>query len=330
MFDSGISASSLISGLKDEIDVAIPISNKSYVESLNSLEQLLYTEIIKEQKSAFCEASVTVDLSQIPVGSGEKAISFEDIYAVYDRCGTQLKKTNLASSDIFSACWYKDGNKLGSKTNIYTTLPNRKSTPLYKFTFHEMSDTSYGISGVSEKLPDTVIIPSKYNEKPVTILLSSSGFDENVKRIIVPNSVTGISGGFFDNCVNCIVEIPASVITFGADIFTLESNNIVVCEEGSQAETYCIDNNIAYYYDILSFIYFVRPTLKTVNSSDVVGSGNVMLPVEFIDLAKAKLRADAYKIANEDALAAKWIADYNVLLENFKAWMDGKRANFGF
>ena len=76
-------------------------------------------------------------------------------------------------------------------------------------------------------------------------------------------------------------------------------------------------------------IYFVRPALKTVNSSDVVGSGNVMLPVEFIDLAKSKLRADAYKIANEDNLAAKWMNDYNVLLETFKEWMDRKRPHFG-
>jgi len=54
-----------------------------------------------------------------------------------------------------------------------------------------------------------------------------------------------------------------------------------------------------------------------------------MLPIEFIDLAKAKLRGEAYKVANEDSLAAKWINDYNMLVETFKAWIERERANFG-
>lgn len=200
MFDSGISASSLIAGLKNEIDVAIPISNRSYVDSLNSLEQLLYTEIIKEQKSVVCDADTAVNLSSLVVGENEKSIVFEDVYTVFDSSGTQLKKTTLASGQIFSNAWYK----------------------------------------------------------------------------------TGVS-------IFCDTDNAGSV----------------------------------------TVIYFVRPALKTVNENDVVGAGNVMLPVEFIDLAKAKLRGDAYKIANEDALAAKWLNDYNVLLETFKEWVEQKRPHFG-
>jgi hypothetical protein len=54
-----------------------------------------------------------------------------------------------------------------------------------------------------------------------------------------------------------------------------------------------------------------------------------MLPAEFIELAKAKLRGESYKYANEDGLAAKWLNDYNALLETFKVWVQSKSANFG-
>ena len=76
----------------------------------------------------------------------------------------------------------------------------------------------------------------------------------------------------------------------------------------------------------VKIVYFVKPELKT---TDNIGTKNVMIPVEFIDLAKAKLRGEAYKVANEGELAAMWINDYNVLLETFKAWLSGKQPEFG-
>lgn len=93
---------------------------------------------------------------------------------------------------------------------------------------------------------------------------------------------------------------------------------------------YKIQNNIGLNLkkqaEKLKIIYFVRPALKT---EDNISTEYVMLPVEFIDLAKAKLRGEAYKVANEDSIAAKWINDYNVLLETFKAWISGKQSEFG-
>lgn len=76
----------------------------------------------------------------------------------------------------------------------------------------------------------------------------------------------------------------------------------------------------------VKIVYFVKPELKTTNN---ISTKNVMIPVEFIDLAKAKLRGEAYKVANEGELAAMWINDYNVLLETFKAWLSGKQPEFG-
>lgn len=81
--------------------------------------------------------------------------------------------------------------------------------------------------------------------------------------------------------------------------------------------------------DELTIIYFVRPALVTVTEKDEINDANVMIPVEFIDLAKSKLRGEAYKLANEDNLAAKWINDYNVLLETFKAWITSRASSLG-
>lgn len=73
-------------------------------------------------------------------------------------------------------------------------------------------------------------------------------------------------------------------------------------------------------------VYFVKPELKTV---DNLNATDVMVPIEFVDLVTAKLRGEAYKVANEDSLAAKWLNDYNILLETFKAWLSVKRPEFG-
>lgn len=93
---------------------------------------------------------------------------------------------------------------------------------------------------------------------------------------------------------------------------------------------YKISNNIGVNLkkepEKVKIIYFVKPELKT---TDNISTLNVMIPLEFIDLAKAKLRGEAYKVANEGELAAMWINDYNVLLETFKAWLSGKQPEFG-
>ncbi|MBQ3114864.1 MAG: hypothetical protein IJC06_01905 [Clostridia bacterium] len=202
MFNSGISAKDLVAQLKNEVDVAIPISNASYVSWLNSLEQLLYTELIQEQGKIELDSvsSGVIGIDTLNVSNDENAVRFEDIHAVYaDQ--TQLIESTVASGVIFPDTYYKIQNNIGL----------------------------------------------------------------NLKN---------------------------------------------------QAEK-------------LKIIYFVRPALKTVDTNDNISSENVMLPVEFIDLAKAKLRGEAYKVANEDSIAAKWLNDYNVLLETFKAWISGKQSEFG-
>ena len=223
MFDSGISVKDLIEELNTEVDIALDIPNSTYVEWLNSLQQLLYTEIIKEQKKATItkldfggvvsyglkefldkySLKSPISISEISVDSNESQPRFEDIHTVYADSTTesnlQLIKSTVASGGIFPNTFYKDNNDIGFNTK--------------------------------------------------------------------------------DDILNLII------------------------------------------------VYFAKPAL--IGKDDDLEKVTVMVPIEFIDLVKAKLRGEAYKIANEDNLAAKWLNDYNILLETFKAWITEKSSNFG-
>ena len=86
MFDSGIAAADLITGLKDEIDVAQAIPNTEYVFWLNSLQQLLYSEFIKEQRKVTIISPtagvISIDDEVLDPSEGESRLRFEDIYRV--------------------------------------------------------------------------------------------------------------------------------------------------------------------------------------------------------------------------------------------------------
>ena len=195
MFNSGKTVAELITELRDEVDIALEIPSSTYLLWLNSIEQLCYSEIIKEQRDVKVLAPTTpISMESLTVSEDEAPIRFEDIYAVYAD-DVQLMKTTLASGQIFPDTFYKQNDDLGFNS------------------------------------------PYKTKE--------------------------------------------------------------------------------------LKIVYFARPKVKTSEA------GNVMLPIEFIDLVKAKMRGEAYKLVNEDALAGKWLNDYNVLLETFKAWCNSKASQFG-
>lgn len=84
--------------------------------------------------------------------------------------------------------------------------------------------------------------------------------------------------------------------------------------------------HLSKYPGTVDVYYYVKPKLITL---DNMGSRNVMVPVEFIDLIKAKLRGEAYKLVNEREAAAMWLSDYNAQVETFKVWISGRQPTFG-
>lgn len=74
----------------------------------------------------------------------------------------------------------------------------------------------------------------------------------------------------------------------------------------------------------ITVIYRLRPIMKTETNNY-----NIAVPTEFLDMVSARLRGEAYKIANEDGLAGKWLADYNTQLESFKVWAEKRNKRYG-
>lgn len=74
---------------------------------------------------------------------------------------------------------------------------------------------------------------------------------------------------------------------------------------------------------VVTVVYRLRPALK------VTGDEVINIPVEWLDMLAARMRGEAYKIANEDGLAGKWLNDYNMQLETFKIWAAGRNERYG-
>ncbi len=68
--------------------------------------------------------------------------------------------------------------------------------------------------------------------------------------------------------------------------------------------------------------YTYRPSTVTAGNESTL---QVALPAEYHNLLRAKLRGEAYKLANEDDLAAKWLGEYNLLLEDFCRYVAVKK-----
>ena len=201
MFDSKISAKALIDDLKDEIDVALEIPDRTYITFLNSLEQMLYADFIQEQNEVVLKTFSTdksVNLSTLSIPDNEDGVKFEYIASLYANHNLQLIKTTPANGTIFPNCYYKSGNSLK-----YNTV-----NPLYQ----------------------------------------------------------------------------------------------------------------------LRIVYIAKPKLKT---SDNWEDLNVMIPIEFIELVKSKLRAESYMVMNEYNPASNQISIYNAQLSTFRDWLSNRSPQFG-
>ena len=71
----------------------------------------------------------------------------------------------------------------------------------------------------------------------------------------------------------------------------------------------------------MTLFYRRRPRPYSENDEGRV----IPIPDEYVPLIRAKLRGEIFKLANEDALAAKWLGEYNALLPAFAAYCERAR-----
>ena len=123
MFDSGVMLKSLVEETRNEADIYMDIPDEYFVRWINAVEQLLYTEIIKQE--LMCEATISDIMGESGEISrfGKKAvevvrprdiISSTDIYRIFRGDGLELMKVNPVGIFTFSrpAWCVGDGDKL--------------------------------------------------------------------------------------------------------------------------------------------------------------------------------------------------------------------------
>ena len=124
------------------------------------------------------------------------------------------------------------GENWDNTVNDYTITylgesEDSEATDASYFTFTLLGDGTYSIKAKDKNnMPESVVIPSSYNGKAVTVIAEEAfSWCKLLKNIIIPNSVRIIDNMAFRGCENLTcLEIPDSVIEIGFDVFTWCTN----------------------------------------------------------------------------------------------------------
>jgi len=155
MYDSGITAASLLGEIKNALEIYPPPPESSLIRSYNGAEQLLYSEIIREKRLiSITPVNQAVTLSEITVPAGEADISASDIAAVYAD-GREIERASAEYPYLFGE-------------NCYTVLNNTVTfnltlSPLeYKLLYYARPVRKEGASVAL--IAGNVMLPAEFTE----------------------------------------------------------------------------------------------------------------------------------------------------------------------
>lgn len=190
MYDSGISVTEFVAGIKKETDIALPVPNSVYADSINMLQAMLYSEIIKEQgilgfaiPSATAEtednkyivhpvpnnnnpALKLFDITVTTPEEGEDTIRFEDVVLVYFN-GVELIRTSPASVRIFGNAYAK---AIGDA--------------LLTVSVDDKTYNAHPVSTYTENIPsDPYYVNIVYHRRPEVVRVTGNTFSEGNVRL---------------------------------------------------------------------------------------------------------------------------------------------------
>jgi len=119
MLYSGVKFNKVADMLRGEVNIAIPISDEMFCVYINTLEQFLYTDFIKEQKRAEINVtnSMVIEINNIVPAIDERKPVYEDIMKVYGISGNsrvEYTKSSMTAGRIFytKPLYWKEGVNL--------------------------------------------------------------------------------------------------------------------------------------------------------------------------------------------------------------------------
>ena len=129
MYDSEVTTADFINGIKDEIDIASVVPDSAFVRWLNTVEQTVYTELIREMRLVHMvvdchdgDDTPSFYLSDITPEYDEGEVIFDDIVKAYVD-GIELDRVSLISGTAFDniGMYYKNGDRVMVKTLVPAT-----------------------------------------------------------------------------------------------------------------------------------------------------------------------------------------------------------------
>ena len=325
MFDSDIFVSDLISDVLSSADISSPVSENVIIESYNRTEQLLYSEIIKEQAlaSGFLAESGIYDFDLASVSKdGAAQLRYEDIVSCYVE-GKELTPTNLNSVKTMRNSFCKHDNNLCIHSNggpieiVYNVRPSIAE-----------KSTSY----ISKCIP-VLNFAKYYNDNDVLCYAD----DKLIFYVLVTKlnlSALICEGANVDNV--SVGNVTLKKVEDYIDLDTFKNHS------GFQFYYYNPDNgdfSFSYLYnnsgsldDFKSYVLSDQNLSLNllINYTEKISSKKtVKLPLEFVDMMRCKLKSDMYNFANDESNAAKWLDMYNNYLDNFKAFLLARTSTFG-
>lgn len=146
------------------------------------------------------------------------------------------------------------------------------------------------------------------------------GFDGTSFNISDMPKNDGERSVIFDDIVKVYDETDEVIRSGAIAAWQFREDKAIYWQDGETVQVRLLREGV----DTLHVIYRVRPEIKVGDSDDTV-----KVPYEWLEMVLSKVRGEAYKIAGDDAQAAKWLGDYNTQLEQFKAWVAERQKWFG-